>query len=252
MSIDHWVEVLMIALIFLLIVMGIRYLYISISHRIHHPEQWTSHRKKGLIPPEILKVEKTSDDQIRLYNLWFQIQRLSAGNVPGDFAELGVYKGDSAYLIHHLAPSRTLHLFDTFSGFFEHDLSMETGEATRYSPHDFADTDTAVVLQKLGNSDAIVIHEGYFPETTKGLESHRFALVNIDADLYLPVKAGLEFFYPRLSPGGVILIHDYTHRWEGLMKAVDDFVAHIPENLVHVPDRFGTVMIIRNKWMPKV
>lgn len=250
MSIDHWVEVVMVALILLLIILGIRYLYVSISHRIHHPEQWTRSRKKGLIPPEILKAEKSSDDQVRLYNLWFQIQRLSTGNVQGDFAELGVYKGDSAYLIHRLAPSRTLHLFDTFSGFFEPDLTMETGEAAKYSWHDFADTDTAVVLQKLGKSDKIVIHEGYFPETTTGLEDLSFALVNIDADLYLPVKAGLEFFYPRLSPGGVILIHDYTHRWEGLMKAVDDFVSHIPENLIHVPDRFGTVMIIRNKCVP--
>jgi O-methyltransferase len=51
-----------------------------------------------------------------------------------------------------------------------------------------------------------------------GLNDVLYALVNLDADLYNPTKAGLEYFYPHLSPGGVIFIHDYNHKWEGLMK----------------------------------
>ena len=88
---------------------------------------------------------------------------------------------------------------------------------------------------------------GYFPDTVKGLEEKRFALVNLDADLYNPTKAALEFFYLRLSPGGVIFIHDYNIKWPGIIQAVDEFVRNIPETLVLAPDSEGTVMIIKNK-----
>jgi len=69
----------------------------------------------------------------------------------------------------------------------------------------------------------------------------------MDADLYNPTKAGLEYFYPRLSPGGVIFIHDYNDKWQGLIKAVDEFAATIPEKLILVPDLDSTVMIVKNK-----
>ena len=95
-----------------------------------------------------------------------------------------------------------------------------------------------------GDSSKLKIHAGYFPDSAKGLENETFALVNIDADLYNPVKAGLEFFYPRMSPGGIILIHDYNHRWEGLVKAVDEFAAKTSCTIIPVPDLDSTVMIV--------
>ena len=69
----------------------------------------------------------------------------------------------------------------------------------------------------------------------------------MDADLHNPTRAGLEFFYPRLSKGGVILIHDYNTDWPELMHAVDVFVSGIPESLVPVPDADSTVMIIKSQ-----
>ncbi|HDO27370.1 MAG TPA: hypothetical protein ENH02_04560, partial [Bacteroidetes bacterium] len=55
--------------------------------------------------------------------------------------------------------------------------------------------------------------------------------------------AGLEFFYPRLAPGGIIIIHDYNPDWPGIMKAVDDFAATIPEPLIVMPDQDSSVMV---------
>jgi O-methyltransferase len=92
------------------------------------------------------------------------------------------------------------------------------------------------------------VHPGYFPDSAVGLRENNYALVNMDADLYIPTKAGLEYFYPRISPGGVIMIHDYNEKWEGLMKAVDEFAATIPEPLVVIPDLDSTVMILKNRF----
>ena len=91
-----------------------------------------------------------------------------------------------------------------------------------------------------------IVKEGYFPDTAINFH-HPVALVNIDADLYLPTRAALDFFYPKLSPGGVIMVHDYNFMWSGVIKAVNEFVMTIPENLVILPDQDGTAMIVRNK-----
>ena len=212
----------------------------------YEPPAWENARKSGMLPKALLKAARNYPDKIRLYNFWLQIQRLEKDNVPGDIAELGVYKGESARLLHLMAPQRTLHLFDTFEGFTSRDLEPETGEASTYTNNHFADTSIAKVLKKI-NADAnkVVVHQGHFPQSVVGLENSSYALVNLDADLYNPTKAGLEYFYPKLSTGGIILIHDYNHKWEGLVKAVDEFVDNIPEHLILVPDLDSTVMILK-------
>ena len=166
----------------------------------------------------------------------------------GAFVEVGVYRGGSAWHLAALAREqrRALHLFDTFSGFPAGDLLVESGEAATYTPDNFADTSVESVLKNISGNHNIIIHQGYFPDTVSGFASP-VALVNMDLDLYNPTKAGLEFFYPLLSPGGIIFIHDYNYKWPGIIRAVDDFMTTIPENLIHLPDIDGTVMIIRNK-----
>jgi O-methyltransferase len=89
--------------------------------------------------------------------------------------------------------------------------------------------------------------KGYFPDTSGVAENEIFALVNLDADLHHPTSAALEFFYPRLVPGGVIFIHDFNYKWEGIRKAVNEFSGKIPECPVRVADMEGTILIIKNK-----
>lgn len=236
-------SIILIVLIFL-----VKYLYDMFFGENYEPPAWEKARKEGQLSRELLKAAKNYPDKVRLYNFWLQIERINKDKVSGDFAELGVYKGESARLLYLMAPDRTLHLFDTFEGFTGTDLQPETGEAATYSTNNFADTSLNKVLKKIGGDQGkLKIHAGYFPQSAAELEETAFALVNLDADLYNPTKAGLEYFYPRLSPGGVILIHDYNHKWEGLVKAVDEFAATIPEQLILLPDLDSTVMILKNK-----
>ncbi|MFH0864805.1 MAG: TylF/MycF/NovP-related O-methyltransferase [Bacteroidota bacterium] len=230
-----------------LFIIMIRYLWLSFTEKSYHPAQWTHWRKQNLIPKTIIEIEKNYDDKIRLYNFWFQINRLQRENIKGAFAELGVYKGETSKIIHAMDSARKFHLFDTFEGFKKEDLKIETGEAATYRTKNFADTSEQKVLNFIEGNKNIIVHKGHFPETAKGLENETFALVNIDADLHNPIKEGCVFFYPRLAPGGVLIIHDYNHKWEGAMKAVNDFAKTIPENLIEIADMHGSVMIIKNK-----
>jgi len=240
-------QIVAIALFGIVIILMARYLLMSLKEKSYHPEQWAHALKQKKISETLIQLEKTYEDKMRFYNFWFQIERIKKENVRGAFAELGVYKGETAKIIHEMDSSRKFHLFDTFSGFMKEDLKVETGEAATYSTKNFADTNEKKVLKHINGNENISVHKGQFPATTKGLENEKYAFVNIDADLYNPIKDGCEYFYPRLSPGGVIIIHDYNHKWEGAMKAVNEFAAGIPENIIEVPDMYGTVMIIKNK-----
>ena len=202
--------------------------------------------KESAVSPSLYKAERRYRDKVRFYNFWFQIERLKKENVPGAFAEVGVYKGETAFFIHLMDTSRNLHLFDTFEGFVQTDLEKENRNDPKYSTANFADADLQSVKKNFADSKTVFFHKGYFPETTKELKEESFALVHLDADLYLPTIAALHYFYPRLSSGGVIIVHDYNHTWQGIVEAVDEFRKTIPEKIIEIPDRAGSVMIIKN------
>jgi predicted O-methyltransferase YrrM len=170
--------------------------------------------------------------------------------VRGEFAELGVWKGNSAAILAHIArpDGRKLFLFDTFSGFDARDfVGSDASQSVAFS-----DTSLLGVKQLVGDEDGTLYCVGYFPESvTAAARDSVFALAHIDCDLYEPMKAALEFFYPRLSPGGMIVMHDYSSgEWKGATKAIDEFLAQIPEQLVLVPDKSGTAIIAKSRLPP--
>ena len=106
----------------------------------YEPAEWEYDRKHHLILPDLIKGMKQFEDKARFFAFWLQVDRLKREKIPGSFAELGVYKGESARLIHLMDNSRTFHLFDTFDGLPDKDLKIERGEAATYSNVNFKDT----------------------------------------------------------------------------------------------------------------
>lgn len=110
---------------------------------------------------------------------------------------------------------------------------------------DFVDTSVDLVLGKLPHPDQAKIFPGFFPETAEGIEE-RFAFVSLDVDLYDPTRAGLDWFYDRLNPGGYIFVHDYNNqRYRGVRNAVDAFVEATGACFVPLPDFAGSVVIAK-------
>jgi predicted O-methyltransferase YrrM len=79
----------------------------------------------------------------------------------------------------------------------------------------------------------VALYKGLFPLTAGPVADRKFSFVHLDVDLYESTKASLEWFYPRLSPGAVVMCHDYDH--SGVRKAVDEFLADKPEIAIHQP-----------------
>lgn len=184
-------------------------------------------------------------DPIRsaLLSLIAEMQRQR--NITGPMAEVGVFQGDFARQMSALFPERKIWLFDTFDSFDTKDMADSDNFISQYY-QTFKKTSVEMVLDRMPFRDQCIIRKGYFPETARDVPPDvRFSLVSLDADLYQPILAGLEFFYPRLTSGGVILIHDYnSHAWPGATQAVDEFTQLHSLYPLPVPDNEGSAVII--------
>lgn len=151
------------------------------------------------------------------------------GHLEGAVIEAGVFRGGTARLIASAlaqqTPVRTLYLFDSFEGMRE-----VSDDKDRHRRGDFADTSLQAVSALLAEFPQIVFRKGWIPETFAGLEQLRFSFAHVDLDLHDGIIDTLNFLYPRLVPGGVIVFDDYAlASCPGAREAVDSFFADKPE-----------------------
>ena len=190
-------------------------------------------------PGGIAKLVRDSGDPARYASLALACATLEREGIAGEFAEVGVYRGATSRFLSACAPGRTLHLFDTFHGFAAGDREPENANDARFQA-----TSEATVRRALGAAANAVIHPGYFPATTKGLEDTRFAFVLLDLDVYAPTLAGLEFFYPRLARGGYCFVHDYNspESNRACRRALTEFLDGKSERVIELPDTWGSAV----------
>ncbi len=95
--------------------------------------------------------------------------------------------------------------------------------------------------------ERVIVRAGLFPSSAEGIEE-RFALVSLDADLEESTLAGLRLFWPRLSPGGFLLLHDYdSPLLGGVKRALARYEAELGKALPAVPlcDVNGTLALCK-------
>ncbi|HEU5364892.1 MAG TPA: TylF/MycF/NovP-related O-methyltransferase [Hanamia sp.] len=185
-------------------------------------------------------------DYIRLATLELVANEIHKKNLPGNVAEVGVYKGKFAKYINQYFPSKRLYLFDTFEGFDKKDVQTEKKLGFNDATQDFSNTSVDLVLKNMPFPKQCVIKKGFFPETTAGIEDS-FVFVSLDTDLYEPIYQGLIYFYPRMVKGGYIFVHDVNNEsYKGAAKAVDEFSSQQGISFLPIPDSCGSVVFIKN------
>jgi O-methyltransferase len=193
-------------------------------------------------------VELPLHDNTRKDMLILLLRSITERKVPGFIAELGVYKGETAKLMHYYLPERKLYLFDTFQGFDATAIKDERRVTNlAVDENDFTNTSISKVKKYITPlNENLIIMEGNFPETVLDIEfPEGFAFVHLDADLYTSTKNGLNYFYPKMNKGGFILIHDYN-AWPGARKAVDEFSEERTLIPIPLPDKSGSCLILIN------
>ncbi|WP_251824407.1 TylF/MycF family methyltransferase [Campylobacter jejuni] len=168
--------------------------------------------------------------------------------IEGSVAELGVFRGDMAKHINKFFKDNKFYLLDTFEGFDIRDCENEKKQGfSQAESNDFSLTSLDIVKAKMPYIDQCCFVKGYFPESAIQIpQDEKFKFVNIDVDLYQPILAGCEYFYPRLVKGGGLLIHDYYHPYyTGVKQAVDEFCKKMKLQIFPIGDAFS-VFLVKN------
>lgn len=177
--------------------------------------------------------------------------------IEGDFVECGVLRGghmllSKAYAHARRLPRRRYWLFDTFEGMpepCEYDVKWSGEHASvskeRKGPnwcrapleavqHNFASRDLM--------DDDVSFVKGMVEDTLHdpGNLPERIAFLRLDTDFYDSTKVEMEILYPRLVPGGVLVLDDYGF-WDGSRRAVDEYFGFAPT--LQVIDRPARMMI---------
>jgi O-methyltransferase len=185
----------------------------------------------------------------RLLALVDAVRYCATRGVPGGFAECGVWRGGSVLAIlltlHDMGETdRDVYLFDTFEGMTEpsaHDVSpldppaLATWEEARerdekpwremFGQESFNEDDVRRTVLATGYpAGRIHFVRGPVEETIPQHAPERLALLRLDTDWYESTRHELDHLYPRLAPGGVLIIDDYGH-WDGARRAVDEYFA---------------------------
>lgn len=158
-----------------------------------------------------------------------QLLRLTAG-VAGDTAEVGAYTGAMSWLMLRAnAGRRQHHVFDSFEGLSE----PKPHDGDHWSAGALSCAEDVVHKNLADFKGHFRTYKGWVPERFNEVEDCRFCFVHIDVDLYEPTRASIDFFYPRMTPGGLIVCDDYNFTsCPGATQAIDDALAGRPEKML--------------------
>jgi O-methyltransferase len=164
-------------------------------------------------------VGKTAMDYFGIKSLYNDA--VYANYVEGNFAECGCWVGGSSYLLASvMKPNKKLFVLDSFQGLSKPSEEDLEGLEQKYidglvlAEGMFKQEKDKVEQLLSPTKKNIKLIEGFYSSTLvdnidEELDNSKFALVNIDVDLCEPYRQAIDFFYPRLSVGGIMMFDEY-------------------------------------------
>lgn len=204
--------------------------------------------------------EATLTSPERMYALYTAIHHLIDRRIQGDIVECGVWKGGSMMLcagalVARQDLSRELYLYDTYSGMSaptdrDRDFTGVPAQdllAGGQAEHFKCEAPLDVVRKNMATTgypqNRIHFVQGRVEETIPGTIPKRIALLRLDTDWYESTRHELQYLYPRLAEGGILIIDDYGH-WQGPRQAVDEYWATLETPpLLHRIDYSGRIAV---------
>lgn len=190
-------------------------------------------------------------DYFRYRTFEFVSNLIHENSIEGDLAEFGVFRGVFSSLISEKFPEKEIYLFDTFEGFNGDEVQAEMNkqQCDEEFVYTHRRTSDSIALGNMPYPNKVHIVKGFFPDSvTDEHREKKYSFVSIDVDFEESIYNGLDFFYPRLSEGGYIFLHDYNSAFlHGVKNAVRRYESDNKIRLVKVPiaDRAGTLIITK-------
>jgi O-methyltransferase len=185
----------------------------------------------------------------KLNALVYAVRYVVRHQIPGDVVECGVWRGGSMLaiaktLIENGDTGRELHLYDTFEGMSEptehdkrHDgkpaadmLAASDKSSGVWAYASFEDV-RATMAESAYPAERIHYYKGKVEDTIPGDIPEQISILRLDTDWYESTRHELEHLWPRLVPGGVLLLDDYGW-WDGAKRAVDEWLEEVNPRLL--------------------
>jgi hypothetical protein len=177
-------------------------------------------------------------DTPRLANLW-QICRRS--DPAGAMMEIGTYRGGGALHLSNCFPERQIIVCDSFEGFKQLDKKLDA----MFTMDMFKDTSFESVAKLFSERKRrFEVIPGFFPESCKDRTLPPISFVHLDIDLYEPTLDSLMFLDETMMASAYIVLDDYLRSAEGIVRAVDEFLAR-RKNWVFIPLFPGQGVLVR-------
>lgn len=171
-------------------------------------------------------------------------QHVIDAKIPGAFVECGVWRGGSAMAMARTLSAagemRDVYLFDTFAGMTpatdkDRDptgapaaelLKTESKEGHVWAIASLEDVTRNVATARYP-TERLHLIQGPVEQTIPAHAPEQIACLRLDTDWYESTRHELQHLYPRLAPGGILIIDDYGH-WSGAKQAVDEYFTGRP------------------------
>lgn len=147
--------------------------------------------------------------------------------VAGDFVEMGCYKGDTSLLLAEIVKNsgKKLWIYDSFEGLPEKQDFDNSVLGENFKKGELFVTKREVKQRFLKAGLPVpIIKKGWFGDLTDDDLPSEIAFAFLDGDFYESIRDSLELVVPKMSSGGVLIVHDYTNpALPGVKKAVDEW-----------------------------
>lgn len=203
-----------------------------------HPDAYQFH-KRPHGPGNQFRGHHIISDQVgekELGVVWRELSAILAAGVPGDIAEFGCYAGTTSQFIRRRldeteeSAKRAFHVYDSFQG-----LPAKTDADQSPAGEQFTEGKLSVskkdFLREFQAAHLVppIVHKGWFNDLTSADVPKHIAFAYLDGDFYQSILDSLRLVWPRLSPGGVMLVDDYGREaLPGPKRAVHDFFGGHP------------------------
>lgn len=177
----------------------------------------------------------------------YELYKLARG-ISGAIVECGVFKGTSLSRfamfrdLFGSSSSKKIIGFDVFGKFpktnFKHDKKFRSNFVRIAGNESISKQQMIRVLKHKGIDRHIELIEGDIKKTIPSyVNSHpelKISLLNLDTDIYEPAVTILEYMYPRITKGGILVLDDYGV-FPGETTAVEEYFEDKDVKILHFP-----------------
>jgi O-methyltransferase len=167
-----------------------------------------------------------------------------AARLDGDFVECGVNTGVYSLAVCQYVDfnrlDKAFYLFDTYRGLPAGQMHDEERAARTAESEQFYSECYELARSNFAAYPRAHLVRGTVPETLSTVGIDRVAYLSIDMNLALPERAAIEWFWPKLVSGALVILDDYG--WEPFSlqrRTMDEFAASVEVEILTLPTGQG-------------